>query len=294
VSLGLRSPVQALVLSSPALDPGLNVLQKLLLAVLPRSAPDLRVGNGLNADFISHDPAVVRPTGPTRWCTTAFRRGWRASSPRTGPATVAAASAWTVPTLLMYAGGDRRLVHPAGSRLCAQAAPAGVVTARCFDDLYHEIFNESSRRRSASRCSPEADRALAGRKSVLTRAPVLARAAQDFFAQQDRPACPIRSPALPRPPCGRLALGRQLVDDAGQQLDSWPACLRRVHAQPIFAASESGQGVLAQHLPELIPEIGWFWPLPTQEPITSPSPACWNLEISPPSRHARRHCPAGR
>ena len=46
-------------MSSPALDPGLNPFQKLLLAVLPRLAPDLRVGNGLNADYISHDPAVV-------------------------------------------------------------------------------------------------------------------------------------------------------------------------------------------------------------------------------------------
>jgi len=47
VALGLR-PVQALVLSSPAFDPGLNAIQKLLLAVLPRIAPNLRIGNGLD------------------------------------------------------------------------------------------------------------------------------------------------------------------------------------------------------------------------------------------------------
>jgi alpha-beta hydrolase superfamily lysophospholipase len=58
-----------------------------------------------------------------------------------GPATIAAAPAWSVPTLLMYAGADR-LVDPRGSRSFAQAAPGSVVTTRCFDDLYHEIFNE--------------------------------------------------------------------------------------------------------------------------------------------------------
>lgn len=57
VALGVR-PVDALVLSSPALDPGLGAVQKLLLATLPRLAPNLRVGNGLDAQYLSHDNAV--------------------------------------------------------------------------------------------------------------------------------------------------------------------------------------------------------------------------------------------
>ena len=55
----MRSPVDGLVLSSPAFDPGLNAFQKLLLATLPRIAPNLTVGNGLDPDFLSHDPDVV-------------------------------------------------------------------------------------------------------------------------------------------------------------------------------------------------------------------------------------------
>ena len=43
VSLNLRQ-VDGLVLSSPALDAGMNAFQKLLVSVLPRLAPDLRVG----------------------------------------------------------------------------------------------------------------------------------------------------------------------------------------------------------------------------------------------------------
>ena len=58
-----------------------------------------------------------------------------------GAQTLALASQWTVPTLLMFAGQDR-LVNPAGSRAFAAQAPASVLTSQCFDDLYHEIFND--------------------------------------------------------------------------------------------------------------------------------------------------------
>ena len=146
VALGIR-PVEGLVMSSPALDPGLSALQKLLLAFMPKLAPDLCVGNGLDARYISHDEEVVKKYF-------ADRQVHNRISPRlgkfiatAGPATVAAAAQWRTPTLLMYAGADR-LVNPAGSRDFAENAAnspsvtAGTVTARCFEGLYHEIFNE--------------------------------------------------------------------------------------------------------------------------------------------------------
>lgn len=141
VSLKLRA-VDALVLSSPALDPGLNAFQKLLLATLPKIAPNLRVGNGLDATFLSHDAAVVAayradPLVHDRIC--ARLALFIATA---GAQTRALASQWTVPTLLIYAGQDR-LVNPAGSRAFAALAPASVLTSQCFEDLYHEIFNES-------------------------------------------------------------------------------------------------------------------------------------------------------
>lgn len=144
VSLGLR-PVDGLVMSSPALDPGLNAVQKLLLATLPVIAPNLRVGNGLKPEFISHDPQVVRKyqTDPLVHAKISARLAKFIAT--AGPATVAAAATWRTPTLLMYAGADK-LVNPAGSRAFAEAAAsnggAQVVTTRCFDGLYHEIFNE--------------------------------------------------------------------------------------------------------------------------------------------------------
>ena len=142
VSLHTR-PLDGLVLSSPALDPGLSGFQKVLLAVLPRIAPDLRVGNGLNPDFISHDPAVVAAYKADPLVHDRISARLAVFIAENGPATIAAAPAWTVPTLLLFAGEDK-LVAPAGSRAFARAAPPRVVSSQCFDGLYHEILNESA------------------------------------------------------------------------------------------------------------------------------------------------------
>jgi alpha-beta hydrolase superfamily lysophospholipase len=136
-----RLAVDGLVLSSPALDPGLNAFQRLLLAIIPRVSPNLTVGNGLDADFISHDPGVVA----------AYRADPRVHDrisgrlarfiADAGPWVISRAAQWKVPTLLLYAGADH-LVNPRGARAFAAAAPADVVTTRCFDELFHELFNE--------------------------------------------------------------------------------------------------------------------------------------------------------
>jgi alpha-beta hydrolase superfamily lysophospholipase len=140
VSLALR-PVDALVLSSPALDPGLNTVQRFLIAVLPKIAPNLRVGNGLDASLISHDPVAVATYLADPLVHDRISGRLARFIADAGPATVALASQWQVPTLLLYAGADK-LVNPAGSRAFVAQAPPQVVAARCFDELYHEIFNE--------------------------------------------------------------------------------------------------------------------------------------------------------
>ena len=140
VASGLR-PVQALVLSSPAFDAGLNALQKLLLAVLPKIAPNLRIGNGLDPSLISHDPAVVAAYGADKLVHDRISARLARFIADGGPAMVAQAPTWSVPTLLLYAGADR-LVNPAGSRAFAAAAPKAVLKVHCFETLNHEIFNE--------------------------------------------------------------------------------------------------------------------------------------------------------
>jgi alpha-beta hydrolase superfamily lysophospholipase len=133
--------VDSLVLSSPALDPGLNAFQKLLLATLPRIAPDVRVGNGLDVDGLSHDPAVVAAYRADPRVHDRISARLARFIADAGRMVISKAPDWTVPTLLMYAGSDR-LVDPAGSRAFAAAAPLHVVRTRCFEDFRHEIFNE--------------------------------------------------------------------------------------------------------------------------------------------------------
>ena len=140
VSLGLRK-VDGLVMSSPALDAGMNAFQKFLVSVLPKIAPDLRVGNGVKPQFVSHDPAVVAAYKADPLVHDRISARLARFIAEAGPQTLALAAQWTVPTLLMYAGDDR-LLNADGSRAFAKLAPKNVVTTQCFDTLYHEIFNE--------------------------------------------------------------------------------------------------------------------------------------------------------
>lgn len=133
--------VDALVLSSPALDAGMSGAQKLLLKLLGPLAPNLAVGNGLKPDWISRDPAVVKayvddPLVHDRVTPKLVR-----FIVDGGEFVRAHAARWQLPTLLLYAGSDR-CVAPAGSAAFAAAAPKNVVTTQAFAPLFHEIFNE--------------------------------------------------------------------------------------------------------------------------------------------------------
>lgn len=134
-------PVDALVLSSPALAVGMSPVQKALLATFGRLTPDLPVGNGLKAEWVCHNPDTVaaykadplvhdRVSGRlTRFILDA------------GETVRARAKNWSTPTLIIW-GGQDRCVDPAGSQAFADAAPKAWVSAQAFPTLAHEIFNE--------------------------------------------------------------------------------------------------------------------------------------------------------
>lgn len=140
VSLNMRK-VDGVILSSPALDAGMNAFQKFLVAVLPKIAPNLRVGNGLDPQYISHDPAVVIDYKADPLVHDRISARLARFIATAGPATLVHAPFWSVPTLLMYAGDDH-LLNADGSRTFAAKAPKDIVTSVCFDAMYHEIFNE--------------------------------------------------------------------------------------------------------------------------------------------------------
>ena len=135
------APVDALVLSSPALQAGIGALQKKLIGLLVRVAPNLALGNGLDANKISHDPAVVQAYQSDRLVHDRISARLASFIDESGAQVLAAAPGWSVPTLLLYAGEDK-LVQPEGSAAFAKAAPRAVVSSQRFEGLYHEIFNE--------------------------------------------------------------------------------------------------------------------------------------------------------
>lgn len=139
----LRSmaPVDGLVLSSPAFDAGMTPFQKWLTRLLYRWGPDITVANGLDPQGLSHDQRVVSAYRDDPHVHNRISARLAQFIAVNGPAVVAAAPGWSLPTLLMYAGADR-LVRPEGSRAFVAQAPARWVSGLCLEGQFHEIFNE--------------------------------------------------------------------------------------------------------------------------------------------------------
>ena len=141
-----RAAVRGLILSSPALAPGLKVPQKLLLAVMERLAPHLGVSNGVKSQFLSHDDKVIaayrsdplvhgKITARTvRWLLDTCQQLEESALPK------------DLPTLLLAALDDR-LVNPQGSQRFAQRQAGPNLRFEPLAGFYHEIFNEDDARR---------------------------------------------------------------------------------------------------------------------------------------------------
>lgn len=137
-------PVDAAVLSSPALGATPKLVQKLLLSTLPKLAPHLSVDNGLDAQFVARSPQVVQAYLADPLVHRRISAGLAAWILQEGQRTQAQAAQWAVPTLLLYAGNDR-LVYAPASAAFARSAPQAMVQAHCFEAMYHEIFNDPER-----------------------------------------------------------------------------------------------------------------------------------------------------
>jgi alpha-beta hydrolase superfamily lysophospholipase len=134
-------PVDALVLSSPALAADTNAVQELLLAVLGRLAPGLALNNGLKPAWISRDPQVVAAYQADPLVHDRITARLARFILDGGEHVRRLAARWTMPTLLLWAGSDR-CVAPRGSAEFAGTAPKAVVESQVYPALFHEIFNE--------------------------------------------------------------------------------------------------------------------------------------------------------
>jgi len=140
-ALEQRSPLRALILSSPALAIALSGGQKLLLKVLSAIAPGLTLPNGLEQRYLSHDANVVELYGKDPLVH--GRISARLLNCMLASMAIAQtrAASLAIPTLLLYAGDDH-IVDAGGSETFSKALPANLSEIHVYPALYHEIFNE--------------------------------------------------------------------------------------------------------------------------------------------------------
>lgn len=143
---GGLSRVRGLLLSSPALAIRMTAFQKVLLALTTRLAPGFAVPTSLPAQLVSHDTEVVQAyrRDPLNHGKVAARVVNFMLSAMTQAQRDAAT--FTSPLLLQIAGDDA-FVDPQGSRAFFASVPQVDKSLHCYDDAYHEIFNESRERR---------------------------------------------------------------------------------------------------------------------------------------------------
>ena len=136
-----RDLADAVVLSSPAFAAYTNVLDKVLLFVLPRWFAHVRVDNKLALNSLCRDAQVVREYKQDKLVHRKISSGLAAWIIEQGKMALKEAVDWNKPTLLVYAGQDR-LVNPKGSAEFANAVPKEFLQTHCFNVMYHEIFND--------------------------------------------------------------------------------------------------------------------------------------------------------
>jgi alpha-beta hydrolase superfamily lysophospholipase len=132
---------RGLILSSPALRVSPSPVERGLLAVARRLAPDRAFPNRLPVDKLSHDAreiAAYKADALNHDRITPRLFDFMAAA---GALARRDATGFTIPTLLLVAGADA-LVDARGARELSAALPAGVGTLHWYDGLYHELFNE--------------------------------------------------------------------------------------------------------------------------------------------------------
>jgi lysophospholipase len=146
----LRDPDDRLgtIVSSPLLGvaPPSRPSAPLRLAtqVLLRVAPRLLVPNKVRPDWLSRDPEVGRAYVADPLVSRTVSAGWfRALQEAIGRAR-AGAPRWVSPLLVLASRGDHIVDADATARW-VEAAPAAHVSSLFWDDLHHELFNETTK-----------------------------------------------------------------------------------------------------------------------------------------------------
>ncbi|HRH41241.1 MAG TPA: lysophospholipase [Pyrinomonadaceae bacterium] len=137
---------RGLIMSSPALMAKLSAFQNFQVKFGSLLTPDLAVSNNLKIDFLSHDRQIVDDYKTDSLVHDRITPRLAKFVLDAGQESLAAAKNWSVPTLLLVAGSDH-LTNPDGAKQFHANLPQELATMYFYENLYHEIFNETRNER---------------------------------------------------------------------------------------------------------------------------------------------------
>ncbi len=139
-----RRPLDGLILSSPALQTSIGMVQKALLTTMGRLMQDVALPVMFKPEWFSSDPAVIREFEQDPLTHKQITPRLAAFIDQQGRVSLGQAGAWTVPTLLLYTPQDR-LVSTAACEQLATHLPAHLSRTQTFPDLAHDMLREPGR-----------------------------------------------------------------------------------------------------------------------------------------------------
>lgn len=142
-ALSGRAAVRGVILSSPALAIRLSAFELILLKIMRVIAPRLGLPNGLQSQYLSHDPKVVAAYMADPLVHNKITARLLSSLLASIAYCEEHAGALSVPALLLVSGDDH-MVDVEGSKRFHARAPQGCAQLTVYDTLYHEIFNETA------------------------------------------------------------------------------------------------------------------------------------------------------
>lgn len=139
-------PIDGLMLSVPALQPTMSLVQKALLSTMGRLIQDVAVPVAFKPEWSSSDPAVIAEFNHDPRTHTKITPRVALFLAGLAPVVMRRAPSWTIRTLMLYTPDDR-LVVPQGCERFMAAMPADLATTRAFPGLLHDMLREPDRAR---------------------------------------------------------------------------------------------------------------------------------------------------
>lgn len=136
--------MDGLILSSPALQASIGMVQKALLTTMGKLMQDVALPVMFKPEWFSSDPAVIHEFEQDPLTHRQITPRLAHFIDQQGRVSLKQAHAWTLPTLLLYTPRDRLISTQACDTL-ASRLPAHLGSNQAFPDLAHDMLREPGR-----------------------------------------------------------------------------------------------------------------------------------------------------